>query len=84
MHQGSGFSPLLFVTVMEAVSLPWELLYADNLVVTADSEQELEWKLNRWKDGYEKKGMNVNISETKTMVGERVVKMQTVKQICKD
>jgi len=40
MHQGSGLSPLLFVTVMEAISrefrvaLPWELLYADDLAVS--------------------------------------------------
>ena len=39
MHQGSALSPLLFVIVMEAISrefrvaLPWELLYADDLVV---------------------------------------------------
>jgi len=39
MHQGSALSPLLFVTVMEALSrefrvaLSWDLLYADNLVV---------------------------------------------------
>jgi len=42
MHQGSALSPLLFVIAMEAISgefrvaLPWELLYADDLVVIAD------------------------------------------------
>ena len=39
MHQGSALSPLSFVIVMEAISsrvaLPWELLYADDLVVIA-------------------------------------------------
>jgi len=41
MHQGSALSPLLFVMVIEALSrefrvaLPWELLYADDLVVIA-------------------------------------------------
>jgi len=43
--------------------------YADDLVVIADSEQELLQKLNRWKDGLEKKAMKVNISKTKIMVG---------------
>ena len=38
-----------------------ELLYADDLVVTADSEQKLVQKLNRWKDGLEKKDMKANI-----------------------
>ena len=38
VHQGSVLSPLLFVIVLEALSLefrtgcPWELLYADDLV----------------------------------------------------
>jgi len=42
MHQGSTLSPLLFVIVIEALSrefrvtLPWELLYADDLVVIAE------------------------------------------------
>ena len=39
VHQGSVLSPLLYITVMDALSkeerggLPWELLYADNLVL---------------------------------------------------
>ena len=47
MHQGSGLSPLLFVIVMEAISrefrvaLPWELLYADDLAVITETEEEL-------------------------------------------
>ena len=42
MLQGSALSPLLFVTVMDAISrelrvaLPWELLYADDLAVIAE------------------------------------------------
>jgi len=44
MHQGSALSPLLFVIVVEAISrefrvaLPWELLYADDLAVVAETE----------------------------------------------
>ena len=47
MHQGSALSPLLFVIVMETISrefrvaLPWELLYADDLAVIAETEEEL-------------------------------------------
>jgi len=56
MHQGSALSPLLFVIVMEALSrefrvtLPWELLYVDDLVVIAENEDNLIKKLNKWKD----------------------------------
>jgi len=55
MHQGSALSPLLFVTVMEAISreyrvaLHWELLYADDLVVIAETEEDLIKRLNVWK-----------------------------------
>ena len=46
MHQGSALCPLLFMIVMEALSrefrigLPWELLYADDLVVVAETEDD--------------------------------------------
>ena len=59
MHQGSGLSPLLFVTVMVAISrefrvaLPWELLYADDLAVIAETDEELIKRLNEWKDSVE-------------------------------
>jgi len=47
MQLDSALSPLLFVTVMEAmfrefrVSSLWELLYADDLVVIAKTENDL-------------------------------------------
>ena len=43
VHQGSVFIHLLFIVVMEEatkecrVGYPWELLYADNLVLSAES-----------------------------------------------
>ena len=52
MLQGSALSPLLFVIVIEAISrefrvaLPWELLYADDLAVIAETEEELIKRLN--------------------------------------
>ena len=71
MHQGSALSPLSFVIVMEAISrefrvaLPWELLYADDLAVIAETEEELIKRLNAWKDNMESKGMRVNMNKTK-------------------
>ena len=83
MHQGSALSPLLFVIVMEAISrefrvaLPWELVYADDLAVIAETEEELIKRLNEWKDNVKSKGMRANMNKTKVMIsGER----QTVRQ----
>jgi len=65
MHQGSVLSPLSFAIVMEAISrefrvaLPWELLYADDLVVITETEDDLMKRLNEWKDNVENRGMRV-------------------------
>jgi len=73
MHQGSASSPLLFVIVMEALSreirvaLPWELLYADDLVVIPETKDLIK-RLNEWKDNVKYRGMRVNISKTKVMI----------------
>ena len=73
MHQGSALSPLLFVIVMEAISrefrvaLPWELLYADDLVVIAEMEDLIK-RLNEWKDNVENTGMRVNMNKTTVMI----------------
>ena len=73
VHQGSVLSPLLFIIVMEALSrkfregLPYELLFADDLVTSAVSEKLLMENLRRWKESLEAKGMRVNMGKTKVM-----------------
>ena len=63
VHQGSVLSPLLFVIVMEALSrefrvgCPYELLYADDLVITADSIEKLLQRLQVWKQNLKEKGI---------------------------
>ena len=49
------------------VGLPFELLYADDLALLAESEKLLMEKVNRWKLGMEEKGLRVNIGKTKVM-----------------
>ena len=72
MHEGLALSPLLFVIVMEAVSrefrdsLPWELLYVDDLTMIAESKEELVEKLNRQKDEVEGEGMKLNTCMNET------------------
>ena len=53
------------------VALPWELLYADDLAVVSETEEELIKRLNEWKDNVENKGMWI-MNDTKVMIsGER-------------
>ena len=74
VHQGSVLSPLLFIIILEALSqdfrvgLPWEMLYADDLVLIAEDEQSAEEKFSKWKEGMESKGLRVNLKKTKVMI----------------
>jgi hypothetical protein len=94
VHQGSVLSPLLFVIVLEALSrefrdgLPLELLYADDLVLMAETEELLMEKLMKWKVGMESKGLRVNVGKTKVMrchvrTGQREVSGKWPCGICK-
>ena len=66
VHQGSVLSPLLFIIVMEAVThnvregLPWEMLYADDLVLVGKCEEELKEKLRKWNECLKDKGLRIN------------------------
>jgi hypothetical protein len=83
VHQGSVLSPFLFAIVMDVVygdimgGLLFENLYADDLVLMADSMEELLLKFDRWKSVIERKGLKVNMGKTKVMVcgegGKRMV-----------
>ena len=61
VHQESIRSPLLFIIVLEALPcefracVPWEDLYADNLVIIADSLEECVRRLLIWKEAMEKR-----------------------------
>ena len=61
VHQGSVLSPLLFIIVLEALSreflcgVPWEDLYADDLVIIAESLEECVRRLLTWKEALEEK-----------------------------
>ena len=75
-HQGSVLSPLLFVIVLEALSrecrstLPWELLYADDLVVIGESLEDLDTWYTAWKHCMRCKRLKVNLAKTKVMISD--------------
>ena len=73
LHQGSVLSLLLFVIVMEMISrelragFHLELLYADDLILMAQSEERLCDKIGKWKSRLESKGLMMNTGKTKVM-----------------
>ena len=74
VHQGSVLSPLLFIIVLEALSIefrtecPWNLLYADDLVLVAETMQDLVRKFESWKKCLEDKRLRLNAAKTKVMI----------------
>ena len=48
--------------------VPWELLYADDLVVMTDSLEDCIARLKVWKEGMERKGLRVDMKKTEFMV----------------
>ena len=73
LHQGSR----LFIVVLDVISeefrrgLPRELLFADDLAVVTDTEEEMQRRWLDWQIGMESKGLKVNIGKTEVMVSSR-------------
>ena len=45
----------------------YELLYADDLVLMAETVEKLEAQFIRWKAAFEGKGLKINLGKTKVM-----------------
>ena len=90
VHQGAVLSPLLFIIVMEALSrefgvvCPWELLYLDDLVLMAETLEDLKKKLTIWKENIKAKELRVNVNKTKLVCSKHnsSVKSDPIKWPC--
>lgn len=77
LHQRSALSPPLVVVVMDILSEAIgyedisELLYVDDLVVVARSEEELKRRMLEWQECLEKGGLRVNVGKTRTMIASK-------------
>ena len=73
LHQGSALSPFLFAIIMDVLtegvrkSAPWQMLFADDVVLCAQERKELEEELEKWRDALEKRGMKVSRAKTEYM-----------------
>ena len=47
------------------------MLYADDLVILAETFEGLMTKMTAWKNGLESKGLKVNMGKTKVMISRR-------------
>ena len=81
LHQASVLSPLLCAAVMDVVSsearsgLPFELLYADDLLIMAPTMEQLGRRVAEWRASFLDKGLKVNAGKSKVMVGSSGGKM---------
>jgi hypothetical protein len=70
LHQGSSISPFLFLIILECLTkdirrgAPWEMLFADDVVLICKTRLEAEQRLEVWHHALERRGMKV--SRTKT------------------
>ena len=76
LHQGSALSPLLFNIVLDVLTKdvkeepPWNLFYADDIVLLARDREELERKLERWRYALESRGLRISRKKTEYMTTE--------------
>ena len=74
LHQGSALSPFLFIVAMDTVTteyrvgLPFELLFADDLVIIAETQEELQRRWLKWEERMASQGLKVNTSKTEVLV----------------
>ena len=79
VHLGSALSPLLFAIVIDVVTneiregMLQEILYADDIVLIAESMAELQETFYIWKSALERKGLKVNLVKTVAMVSKIVL-----------
>ena len=70
LHQGSTLSPFLFAIIMDKLTedikkdTPWDMLFADDIVLSRQNHRELEDDLEIWRNALEKRGLKVSWSKT--------------------
>ncbi|GKB51108.1 probable LRR receptor-like serine/threonine-protein kinase RFK1 isoform X1 [Tanacetum coccineum] len=70
LHQGSAISPYLFTLILDELSreiqesIPWCMIFADDIVLIAESAEELNNKIERWREALEDNGLRVSREKT--------------------
>ncbi|CAO2830872.1 unnamed protein product [Amaranthus hypochondriacus] len=56
LHQGSALNPFIFAVIMDEITksiwetIPWCMLFADDIVLAAETKEEANSKLDEWRE----------------------------------
>ena len=70
LHQGSALSPFLFAVVLDQLTkevrreAPWNMMFADDIILASKNKDLLEQDLERWRLALETRGMKINRTKT--------------------
>ncbi|XP_071695521.1 uncharacterized protein [Rutidosis leptorrhynchoides] len=70
LHQGSALSPILFTLILDELSrviqeiIPWSQIFADDIMLVADSKEELNRRLKQWREALEQNGVRISRQKT--------------------
>ncbi|KAL6498970.1 hypothetical protein OROGR_028148 [Orobanche gracilis] len=73
VHQGSALSPFLFAIVMDELtreiqnSVPWCMMFADDIVLIDETKVGVQQKLELWRDTLEAQSFSLNRSKNEYM-----------------
>ncbi|XP_047494039.1 uncharacterized protein LOC125042450 [Penaeus chinensis] len=66
MHQGSALSPFLFAVIIDCLTgemqkeATWDIIFADDVVVCAETKVEVEQRLELWREVMEVRGVKAD------------------------
>ena len=66
LHQGSALSPFLFAIIVDVLTkdvrkeAPWDMMFADDVVLCREDKEKLEVSLERWRKVFEERGLRVS------------------------
>ena len=49
----------------------WELQYAEDLMITAENEEDLQRRVGEWQESLERGGLKVNVNKTEVMISSK-------------